>query len=162
MSIITIANLMVHCAKLFTCISHLTLQKMRKRTSKCSSLHHLSPGTRRKPARAILCFTVSKMRHKLWEVRCTGRIKGPEPVLKENLEMLFLNAGSTLRWHSLPHSDGPQGWVSDALMSIPRESSKLKHAKHDINMKCGKHIPHEQFYIEFPASLFGNVIRSII
>lgn len=154
---------MVHWDKLFTCISRLTLRKVRKRTSKRCSLHHLSPGTCRKPAaRAILCFIGSKMRHELREVSCTGRMKEPEPVLKANLEMLLLNAGSPLRWHSLPHSDGPQGWVSDAPMSIPRESSKLKHAKHDINMKCGKHIPHEQFYIEFPASLLDNVIRSII
>lgn len=76
--------------------------------------------------------------------------------------MLNLNCESPLTRHSRPHSSQAWGWVRDVHLPTQRESPKLRHSKHDINMKCGKRVPCEQLHIRFPASLSGNVIRGII
>lgn len=133
---------------------------MSKRTFKCCSSTTFQSGTCWSSARVTLsAFIDSKMSHKPSKHVVLGQWKSQ--ALEENLRMLFPMAGSTLSWHSLPHSGGPRDSEWCALPTL-RESSKLKHAKHDINMKCGKHIPHKQFYIKFPASLLNDVIRSII
>lgn len=141
----------MHWAKLLTHISHLTLPIGEEENLKVLFEHQLALWVSQKPARKHVFLGHLKS---LWQSQsqCWRRIS----------RCWFPIAGSTLRWHSLPHSSRPQGWVSDAHLHTPRESSKPKHAKHDINMKCGKHIPYEQLHIKFPASLFGNVIRSII
>lgn len=59
-----------------------------------------------------------------------------------------------LTWHPCPHGSGTS--------AHPEGQPKPRHPKHDMNMKCGEHIPCEQLHIRFPASLFGNVIRGVI
>ena len=95
--LIIIADLMVHCPELTTCISHLTLPTGKGESLKALFQHHGSPGTWRKPARASLYLTDGRVRPELWEASCTGTMKEPEPVLEKNPEMLFQTAGSTLR-----------------------------------------------------------------